>query len=326
MTDRTMGGHDWALVLAAGEGTRLASLTQRGGRAIPKQFWSLDGGRTLLGQTLDRASRLVPRERIVVVVAAQHAAWWRDELAEIPAENILVQPENRGTAAGILLPLLAIAERDPEGRLLVLPSDHHVDREDVLARAMGRALEVAAEMTSSVVMLGISPDSADPDLGWIAPSRDSMRHAGGTTTWTIDAFVEKPDAGTARDLLARRGLWNSFLLAATVGALLGMYARRAPKLLRSLHAALHAGESSLQEAYEHLPAIDFSRSLIQGSEEWLRLLPVPSCGWSDLGTPERVASTLSRRTSGRQDAIERLAAWASPLILASAFRAVPAEA
>src|SRR5262245_29208838 len=71
-------GNTWALVLAAGEGTRLASLTTGAdGRSTPKQYCSLDGGRSLLGDALARAELLVPRERIVVVVARQHEALWR---------------------------------------------------------------------------------------------------------------------------------------------------------------------------------------------------------------------------------------------------------
>ena len=65
-------------------------------------------------------------------------------------------------------------------------------------------------------------------------------------------------------------------------------------------ARMRRGASALRELYEHLPTIDFSRAALQGTESMLRLLTAPACGWSDLGTPKRVAETLRRLD--RQDA------------------------
>src|SRR5262245_31154240 len=107
----------WAIVLAAGEGKRLRELTMRGGIDTPKQFCSLRGGRSLLGDALARAARIAPRKRMLVVVAAEHRRFWERELADLPRENVIVQPANRGTAAGVLLPALTVLERDPEARL-----------------------------------------------------------------------------------------------------------------------------------------------------------------------------------------------------------------
>mgnify|MGYP001818172159 FL=1 len=103
----------WVMVLAAGEGSRVRALTRdRHGHPAPKQFTSADGETSLLGATLRRAEKIAPREHIVTIVAAQHERWWRSELSGFPPDNIIVQPEDRGTAAGILLPELWIARRD----------------------------------------------------------------------------------------------------------------------------------------------------------------------------------------------------------------------
>ena len=64
--------HDWALILAAGEGSRLRSLTTRNGIAVPKQFCSLNGGASLLQDALHRAESVAPRTRIATIVAQQH--------------------------------------------------------------------------------------------------------------------------------------------------------------------------------------------------------------------------------------------------------------
>jgi mannose-1-phosphate guanylyltransferase len=80
-----MSEHLWALVLAAGEGSRIRHLTTDAqGRSVPKQYASFNGGASMLRQTLDRAMRLVPRERVAVVVARGHREFWARELADLP--------------------------------------------------------------------------------------------------------------------------------------------------------------------------------------------------------------------------------------------------
>ena len=109
-----MTKHLYTIILAAGEGTRVRSLTKNAdGVCVPKQFSVVDGHRTMLHSTLGRATRLVPNDRVVVVVAEEHRRWWRQDLAELPPENIVVQPLNRGTAIGLLLPFLKVLQRDP---------------------------------------------------------------------------------------------------------------------------------------------------------------------------------------------------------------------
>src|SRR5262249_25694873 len=89
-------GSNWAVVLAAGDGTRLAALTRdAAGNAVPKQFCSLNGGRTLVQEAVERARRIVPLDRTCAIVAQRHSQHWRQALCCLPAENIIVQPQNR---------------------------------------------------------------------------------------------------------------------------------------------------------------------------------------------------------------------------------------
>src|SRR5689334_15770955 len=107
MLMKNVDQHTWGLVLAAGEGSRLRSLTTTtDGQAVPKQFCSLRGGPSLLHEALQRAEKIAPRERICTIVAQQHQHWWNEPLAMLDPLNVIAQPENRGTANGILLPLL----------------------------------------------------------------------------------------------------------------------------------------------------------------------------------------------------------------------------
>jgi mannose-1-phosphate guanylyltransferase len=286
----------WALVLAGGEGSRLRSLTVTpDGIVVPKQFCSLQGGASLLEQTQWRAEAVTERQRTLTVVAAQHQRWWKEQLRSAARENIIVQSENRGTSAGLLLPLLHIAQRDPKATVFVLPSDHYVRSETVLARALQQAVRLARIDHQHVYLLGYAPEEIDPELGYIVSAdRASFIPAG------VQQFVEKPSVEIARRLVEFGALWNAFILAASATVLLKLFAERYPSLVERMTRAVIRDASCPQDApaatalYAELPTLDFSRDVLEGQESLLRVLAVPACGWSDLGTPRRVAETLSR--------------------------------
>jgi len=290
----------WAVVLAGGEGTRLASLTRdAAGNSVPKQFCSLNGGAALVHDALQRARHIAPPEQVCAIVAQQHSRYWRKALQSLPAPNILVQPHNRGTANGVLLCVLAILERDPLARIAFLPADHFVLDECALARALCDLAVHLKHNPDGLTLIGIEPEEADPELGYIVPGRtlsDGSR--------TVVRFVEKPPLRVARELVNDKVLWNSFIFAATGWALLGLLRRhmgvRVDDMATALARDTQSGASSaLTELYERLPAADFSRAVVQHAPQALRVITAPACGWNDLGTPRRVADTLRRLQAER---------------------------
>ena len=285
----------WAVVLAAGEGTRLASLTRdASGNSVPKQFCSLNGGSALVHDALQRARYIAPPDQVCAIVAQQHSRHWRKALQSLPARNIIIQPQNRGTANGVLLCVLAILDRDPLARIVFLPADHFVLDESALARALHDLAVHLNHNPDGLTLIGIEPDEADPELGYIVPGRalsDGSR--------TVARFVEKPPARTARELLEGKALWNSFIFAATGTALLGLLRLQMGTSVDDMATALardaqSARSSALMELYERLPVVDFSRAVVQQAPQTLRVITAPACGWTDLGTPRRVADTLRR--------------------------------
>jgi mannose-1-phosphate guanylyltransferase len=303
----------WAIVLAGGEGSRLRSLTTTAlGVSVPKQFCSLRGGNSLLLEALKRAEAVASPEHICTVVSQQHRVWWDPALSAVPEANVIVQPRNCGTANGILLPLLHIMMRDPGARIVLLPSDHHVRDEQVLAAALRRAVQELSTRRDQILLIGILPEAEDPDLGYIVPgSRDGA-------VSTVDRFVEKPDVLLARNLVEAGALWNAFIVATSARALLQIFIQRFPKVVIGMQAVVAQSQFTpdlsvaAMDLYRDLPYVDFSRQILQGAESVLRVLQVPCCGWSDLGTPKRLAATLQALPQSRDcpdDALNPLAGF-----------------
>jgi mannose-1-phosphate guanylyltransferase len=303
----------WVIVLAGGEGRRLHSLTTTAsGVAVPKQFCSLRGGNSLLHEALKRAEAVASPEHICIVVSQQHRGWWDPALSVVPEANVIVQPRSCGTANGILLPLLYIMARDPEARIVLLPSDHHVRDEQVLAVALRTAVQELSTRCDQILLIGILPEAEDPDLGYIVPgARDGA-------VSTVDRFVEKPDVPLARKLVEAGALWNAFIVATRVRALLRIFIQRFPTIVIGMQAVVAQSQFmpdmsvAATDLYRDLPYLDFSRQILQGAESVLRVLQVPCCGWSDLGTPKRLAETLRVLPQSRDspdDALNPLAGF-----------------
>jgi mannose-1-phosphate guanylyltransferase len=204
-----------------------------------------------------------------------------------------VQPENRGTAHGILLPLMHIVARDPDAQVVVLPADHYLRDEATFANSLQAAAAFAAASRDSIYLLGIEPDESDTELGYIVPTKRSEYGAS-----FVSKFVEKPTLKAAHALRRQGALWNAFILAAPARKFIKLYEKRFAATTVDMAALAQMDPSTprsgwlMSGLYQRLASVDFSRDVLQGQEPMLRVLTVPNCGWTDLGTPRRVARAL----------------------------------
>jgi mannose-1-phosphate guanylyltransferase len=299
--ERDRPGNLWAIVLAAGEGSRMASLTRAlYGDDRPKQFAALDSDRTLIQVTMDRIGRLIPASRTVVVVADAYEGMARAQLAGFPGVEIVTQPANLGTGPGILLPLAHVLARDPEAQVAVFPSDHHIRRPGPFVEAVQRAARVSSSLDGAVALLGATPDRPAADLGWIVRGAAVSGHLG--RAWRVQRFVEKPRQRVA-DLLLRTGsLWNTMVLVGA-GQALWQLARQhiTPQtaLFDRYLGQVGVGQGDARQArvqlYRQLAPADFSRDILQEADG-LITLPLADAGWLDCGTPERLFDLLRGRS------------------------------
>ena len=286
--------YPWVVLLAGGDGRRLNRVRVHGRRLDrPKQFCCFHGSRSLLEETLRRAEGITDRSRIVAVVRDDHRHWWLKELGRLPSQNVLAQADNRGTGVAILHALVHVLQRDNDPTLVVLPSDHAVDDEAVLRKSIHLAADIARESHEHLVLLGMAPEHADSEYGWIVPDRG---HPG--RVQVVAQFVEKPTPRLATELFAAGALWNSFISAISGHALLELFEGSQPLMFRRyLKSFLDERTDDVKGSvlFRALPFVDFSRDIVQAASIRLRVLAVPPCGWTDLGTPARLEQWLQCR-------------------------------
>jgi mannose-1-phosphate guanylyltransferase len=289
----------WALILAGGDGVRLRALTRRiSGDARPKQFCPLLDGETLLDRTRRRVRLLSRDDRQVVVVTRAHQPFYEELAAELAPGRLVVQPRNRGTAAGLLYPLLRIAELAGDVPLAIFPSDHFIDDDLVFAGVVRSALRATAARPGLTVLVGVEALAPEPEYGWIEPAARPLP-IDGEPVFPVRRFWEKPTAALAHRLFARECLWNSFVMAGSVRSFIELIAAGAPALSRSFEPLRRVVGSSREAAvaervYAAIPEASFSEQILVPAGGRLAVVRAKGVSWTDLGSPERVVATIAR--------------------------------
>jgi mannose-1-phosphate guanylyltransferase len=296
----TTAAPPWALILAGGDGMRLRALTRQvSGDARPKQYCPLLDGETLLDRTRRRVDLLSRYDRQVVVVTRTHQPFYAGLLPDLAPGRLVVQPANKGTAAGLLYPLLRIAELAGDVLLAIFPSDHFIDDDLAFVSVVRNALRAVTARPGLVVLLGVDALTAEPEYGWIEPAARPMS-IDGEPVFPIRRFWEKPSPDLARSLFARECLWNSFVMVGSVYSFVDLIAAGVPTLNRAFEPIRRTVGSPREAAaaervYARIPDVNFSEHVLAPAVDRLGVVRVKDVAWSDLGSPERVLAARSRQ-------------------------------
>jgi len=232
----------FAVILAGGSGTRLWPLSRQG---TPKQLLRLIEGKSLLRLAFERLGALVPPERVLVCTGAAYAGQVAAELPEVPAANILGEPEGRDSLNAVAWPAAVIAARDPDAVIAQVTADQLIEPVAVFTDTLAEAFGVAEADPDALVTLGVVPTSAHTGYGYLhrGEAVEGFAH-----THRVLEFREKPDLVTASEYLASGEYWWNA----------GMFVWRAATFLdqlAALHPASHASVLALAARPDRLAEI-----------------------------------------------------------------------
>jgi mannose-1-phosphate guanylyltransferase len=291
------------IILAAGEGKRLQPFIRRlRGKDLPKQYVNFIGRRSMLEHTFHRAETLFSPDRLFTVVSQDHLQHPEvfQQLMGRPSGSVILQPQNRETGPGILLPLVHLYKRYPESVVAIFPSDHFILEEERFMDCVDLACRTVERDPSRLILLGMEPYAPEPEYGYILPG-EAVNNPYPHGIRPVFRFIEKPDPPAAKELFHRGGLWNTMVIAFKAKTLLALARKVAPVLSRSFHriwksVGTPAETEIVEEVYRKIKPVNFSKDLLEAiSVQYsthLQVLPVRGVYWSDWGSEQRIKHIL----------------------------------
>ena len=303
----------WGLILAGGDGKRLREFVRlRFNSDRPKQFCAFHGNRSMLGTTVDRVRRRILPQRMLVTVNSRHREFVEKDLCGVYDGNIIVQPENKETCAGILLPLLHIQQCDPGATVCIFPADHFVRQEIRFMELIEGAVSYVNAHASELVLVGAEAQYPETDYGWIEPSQ-TLAVEEGLEFLRVRRFWEKPSFQKAEQLVRIGCLWNTMVMVGRVNAFLEKFRRLTPELFESFRPVAESlgfplEEEITRQVYASIPCMNFSMEILEREVHDLVVLPARGIYWSDWGRGERIEMDLAMMGRERMIGVDRQSA------------------
>ncbi|NPV70527.1 MAG: NTP transferase domain-containing protein [Firmicutes bacterium] len=304
----------YAVIMAGGSGERFWPLSRTD---RPKQFLNFFGEATLLQEAVRRARLITPPGNVFIVTGRAHFALVRQQVPGVPQGNVICEPVGRDTAPCIAIAAARIRAVDPDGVMVVLPSDHFIRDDDGFTGTIRAAIQTAKD-TGGLVTIGIRPTRPETGYGYIQLSeaageaaREPAAGAGGGASAAahpirVERFVEKPLLERAREYLASgRYLWNSGMFVWTVGAIRGAIEECIPEIaagIRPVEEAIGGGDGDVEAAmascFPSLRKVSIDYGVMErATNVWV----VPaSFEWDDVGSWTALERVLSLDDAGNQ--------------------------
>jgi mannose-1-phosphate guanylyltransferase len=287
----------YAVILAGGEGSRLKSLTRAIiGDGRPKQFCPILNDETLLDVTRNRVALKIKPENTFYSLNQNQEPFYRTLLKDVAADQLVIQPENKGTAPAILYSLLRLEKTSPDAVVGFFPSDHYFSDDEAFMNNVEKAFNAVEVNSDSIILLGIEPESAETSYGYIEPVESFFGNLPKSVS-RVKCFWEKPNKRSAEYLMAKGCLWNSFVMVGKVETFLNLIQRNLPKLFKTFTAPnSDFGNfdefAKINSVYKRIRETNFSSEVLEKATNELFVLRVSDVVWSDWGEPQRVLGTL----------------------------------
>lgn len=273
---------NYCVIMAGGIGSRFWPLSRS---RKPKQFLDILGtGKTLIQETFQRFTKICPPENIIIVTSKEHKYLVKEQLPQIPEENIIEEPLRRNTAPCIDYANFKILGKNPNANVIVAPSDHLITMEGEFIETLESALEFSRE-NNALVTLGIKPNRPETGYGYIQVDKTVNKSK---NFYKVKTFTEKPDFELAKVFYeSGEFLWNSGIFIWTLESIMGAFTKHLPEvhtLFLSLQGKYNTKEEEdlIADLYSSCKSISIDYGIMEKAKNVYVISA--DFGWSDLGT------------------------------------------
>jgi mannose-1-phosphate guanylyltransferase len=276
-----MNANHYVAIMAGGIGSRFWPMSRS---RYPKQFLDILGlGRTLIQQSYDRYSKVVPPANVFVVTSEEYVPIVKEQLPDLPEENIVAEPSRKNTAACIAYIAFKLQSINPEAVMIAAPADHLVTETSQFVATAQTALQFVTKQ-NALVTIGIKPSHPNTGYGYIQHELTAIA----PEIFKVKTFTEKPSEEIARAFIASGDfLWNAGIFTWRVSAILEALETHLAEVYE-IFAAERAQFNTKGEkkAIEKIYPLCTNTSIDVGvMEKASNVYVIPAdFGWSDLGT------------------------------------------
>ncbi|KFC24352.1 mannose-1-phosphate guanylyltransferase [Chryseobacterium sp. FH1] len=264
--------------MAGGIGSRFWPMSTQ---KFPKQFHDILGtGRTMIQQTFDRISQLIPAENIYVITNEEYIDLTQQQLQDIPFENIVGEPAMKNTSACNLYMAKKIEASNPNANIIVMPADHLILKE----KAFLEKVELGFQLTSEndyLITLGITPTRPDTGYGYIQFIRENNEDYS-----KVKTFTEKPDLDIAKSFMESGDfLWNAGIFIWNVKSILKAFKKYLPEMTNQFNSCEYncsTEKECINLIYPIVNKVSIDNGILEKANN-VYVIPA-NLGWSDLGT------------------------------------------
>jgi mannose-1-phosphate guanylyltransferase len=294
---KIMDKNNFCVIMAGGIGSRFWPLSKV---HCPKQFLDILGtGRTLLQQTFDRFSQIIPTEHIFIVSNLEYKTIISEQLPDLQVENILLEPSRRNTAPCIEYANFRILQKNPDAKIVVAPSDHLIVKEEEFLRSVKQGLDFVAS-NDALLTMGIVPSWPETGYGYIQSIQKKVAGYASTGLRRVKTFTEKPDLKMAKVFLDSGDFyWNAGIFFWSLNSIMKSFEIHLP----GIHSLFKEGEGVfgtdkepefIKSTYSSCRNISIDYGIMEKADNVYVL--VSDFGWSDLGTWGSLYEQLGKDT------------------------------
>lgn len=270
--------NQYCVIMAGGIGSRFWPMSTT---KFPKQFQDILGtGRTMIQQTYDRISKIIPNENIFVITNKEYVNLCQEQLTNIPKENIVGEPMMKNTAVCNIYMANKLFALNSEAKMVILPADHLILKEDNFIEKIELAFSIVKK-NDYLITLGITPTRSDTGYGYIQYSSNSE-----DKIFKVKTFTEKPNLELAKAFLESGDfLWNAGIFIWSAKSIISAFEKFLPNMIQEFQSCDYNSQTEancIEAIYPNVEKISVDNGIIEKAKN-VYVIPA-DLGWSDLGT------------------------------------------